>query len=339
MKYAGISVETVRSATWMRADNATIGAWCRLQVYCAEQETGGTIAGAARFTRRDWLFAAGISQKDVGKVVAAGLAEWRGDDLFCLGYDRNGQAKVEASRCNGAKGGRSIKPAGSSEANPRVSETRNPFPIPSSPSPSLPCPAGQSDARARVEPPAPAPEPPAGAEGYDAGRRVSRAYAEAWEAQYKPATYRGGRGDYEALARLWDAGGQAAFDALLAVVPRYLADREPRVVKARHPLSWLCERLSQYEAPLPPPAKDADDATAAAIRRESEATNRRLAALVAAPTDPDSQLFDRLLREGKTSAEAAEAVEAARAKRARGRGDGEPTGIGAVVARVIGGAA
>ncbi|MCZ6870523.1 MAG: hypothetical protein O7G84_13560 [Gammaproteobacteria bacterium] len=158
MRYAAVH------GTWLGSDpaaldatDAALGAWLRLQVLASEMELGeggedlgeGRIPSCAEWSDRAWLRAVGTDRAAVDTVVAAKLARWDGNDLLVGGYDRKGQAAIEAKREGGKKGGRprnnhsktSPKPkknhSGTKE-EPDEKVTKTSSKPPSFPSPSFP---------------------------------------------------------------------------------------------------------------------------------------------------------------------------------------------------------
>lgn len=145
MRFAALPVIVCRSPKWIVADDATFATWCRLQVYCAEQENDGRIAGARSWDDVCWSSAAPrVTAEKVARAVAAGLCEWASDTLVVLGFDASGQRFVQSKRDNGKLGGRprntvtprqsgTCEPIGYSDPKPEVSKTENPYPIRSDP--------------------------------------------------------------------------------------------------------------------------------------------------------------------------------------------------------------
>lgn len=68
-----------------------------LALYCAELENGGMIGGCGNWRRSRWLRLVGCSAIRQG-VDAAGLWHWQGDDLFVDCYDKEAEARAQATR-------------------------------------------------------------------------------------------------------------------------------------------------------------------------------------------------------------------------------------------------
>lgn len=68
-----------------------------LALYCAELENGGMIEGCGNWRRSQWHRLVGCSAIRQG-VDAAGLWHWQGDDLFVDYYDKEAEARAQATR-------------------------------------------------------------------------------------------------------------------------------------------------------------------------------------------------------------------------------------------------
>src|SRR5262245_39677242 len=79
---------------WWALPAAARGNWLSLMTYCAQNETGGVIAGAKRWEARRWLQAAGMDRDELAAVLEAGLALWHGDDLVVKFYDPAAEEKA-----------------------------------------------------------------------------------------------------------------------------------------------------------------------------------------------------------------------------------------------------
>jgi hypothetical protein len=105
MKYAA----TYRS--WLQglqADDCTLGAWLRLNVYAADTESGINVGSSTKWRRIGQAKLRGLKGLDdpqllrmtgtdgagLARVVGAGLARWRGNDLVLDGYDVYGQRRA-----------------------------------------------------------------------------------------------------------------------------------------------------------------------------------------------------------------------------------------------------
>ncbi len=86
------------------ADDSTLGAWVRLHAYCAPRLNGGRIVGAKGWTRDTAPRVCGVARRSFDAMVAAGIAQWDGNDLVLLGYDGAGERMWQAKSHGGAVG-------------------------------------------------------------------------------------------------------------------------------------------------------------------------------------------------------------------------------------------
>jgi hypothetical protein len=110
----------MRSPLFVGATNAQLGAWTRLYVAAAAVEQSGAIPACANYDDRRWLALAQVTRSEVEDAIVAGLAEWRDGDLVVIGYDQDGERKIQAARENGKKSpGRPRKPSAKPSGKPR----------------------------------------------------------------------------------------------------------------------------------------------------------------------------------------------------------------------------
>jgi len=128
MRYAAIVRDFLRNPPACFASSSAVGGWTRLLVYASELERGGVIPACVAYDDRAWLSLAQVTATDVAEAVAAGLCEWLGQDLQVLGYDMDGQRKVQAARENGRLGGAPPRRTGHEKSNgkPAPSGVSNP---------------------------------------------------------------------------------------------------------------------------------------------------------------------------------------------------------------------
>ncbi|HYF25374.1 MAG TPA: hypothetical protein VD931_06510, partial [Baekduia sp.] len=62
----------------------------KLLVYCAEHLTGGRIPACIGWNDTRWLMEVGIRRRDLGFVLATGMAVEEGTDVVVKGYDHKG---------------------------------------------------------------------------------------------------------------------------------------------------------------------------------------------------------------------------------------------------------
>jgi hypothetical protein len=92
--------------------DVVIGSWVRVSAYAADVEAGvldehvtrhrplgrARVVGCRLWSRRAWSSSCDTTRKAVDAVVAAGLAEWDGDDLLLDGYDVWGEVRTRKIR-------------------------------------------------------------------------------------------------------------------------------------------------------------------------------------------------------------------------------------------------
>ena len=97
----------VTSSDWLlRTSPEAKGWWAALLGHCTREENGGRIAGAARWSAEEWVFAMGKggSVEAVATLVSQELAKWKGDDLIVIGYAASMERDYQLSRAAGKKG-------------------------------------------------------------------------------------------------------------------------------------------------------------------------------------------------------------------------------------------
>lgn len=100
VEYVSFPVAFVRSADFLAAPEAVQARWFRLLAYCAEQENGGVLAGAAEWPSRLWANI-GVKRNVVESVVKAGLGEWVQGDFCLKNYPEDVEKKVKKRRIDG----------------------------------------------------------------------------------------------------------------------------------------------------------------------------------------------------------------------------------------------
>ena len=120
MNWINIKTSDLRAPQFIGSDPTSRGTWVAVLGYCYEQENGGLIAGCKTWKDRQWQQVCGVTREEIDG--AQSLMGWQDDDLRVWGYPsdledeikrkreagRKGgqartQAKIEASKANGAK--------------------------------------------------------------------------------------------------------------------------------------------------------------------------------------------------------------------------------------------
>jgi len=104
MQWLNLELALLRGPELSTATPAEIGVWLKLTAYCATNENGGLIIGAATWNDRHWLICCGVTGKEV--AGAANLLKTEGNDLRVAFYPVDKEAEVKQNRENGKRGGR-----------------------------------------------------------------------------------------------------------------------------------------------------------------------------------------------------------------------------------------
>jgi hypothetical protein len=99
------------------AENAALGAWVRLNAYCAPRLLGGRIKGAKEWADGLCMRVLGMPRFSLDEIVTAGVAEWSGSDLVIVGYDLAGERIWKKKRDGGKAGGKASAAAYSSRTS------------------------------------------------------------------------------------------------------------------------------------------------------------------------------------------------------------------------------
>lgn len=97
----------LKSPEFMALPANLLGFWLRLQALCSSQENGGRIVGATTWQNGEWKAAMGSGG---GVAVFKKLRDHRlvqvdGGDVLVHGYHLESEARYQANRMNGGKGG------------------------------------------------------------------------------------------------------------------------------------------------------------------------------------------------------------------------------------------
>jgi hypothetical protein len=123
MIWLNIFIPNMRAPEFINSEPAARSAWLSILAFCCEQENGGVIIGAESWTDRAWLQTCGVTAEEVRN--ASPLVSFESGDVTVWNYpeekekqvqskreagQRGGlaktQAKTQAAKANGAKGGR-----------------------------------------------------------------------------------------------------------------------------------------------------------------------------------------------------------------------------------------
>ena len=103
MNWLNLRTETLHAPEFIGSDPTARGTWIALMFYCAQQENGGVIVGAAAWSDRQWQQTCGVTRAEVD--AAAKLTRWAGDDLHVFAYPIDQEAAFAAMSSGGRAGG------------------------------------------------------------------------------------------------------------------------------------------------------------------------------------------------------------------------------------------
>jgi hypothetical protein len=101
----------LRSPEFMALQPSARGWWLQLQALCSSQENGGRLGGAGKWNNGAWRQAMGNGggKAALKTLVSLGLAELDGEDVIVKGYHLESEARYQAARLNGSKGGKATQ--------------------------------------------------------------------------------------------------------------------------------------------------------------------------------------------------------------------------------------
>lgn len=112
MIYLNLHLPSLRSPEFVGSEPLERATWVCLIAYCCEQENGGIIKGAAKWTDRQWQQTCGVLLSEV--QFSKTMITMEGDDVSVLFYPLEQEIftkkKREIARENGLKGGRQKNP-------------------------------------------------------------------------------------------------------------------------------------------------------------------------------------------------------------------------------------
>jgi hypothetical protein len=219
VKRAYLTTDAHRSMAYLALSLAARGLHAALQVYCAERETGGMLAGAATYTAQQWFAAGGkgANRRAIDELVRLGLARWEGADLKVAHYDADSEQLYRSKREAARKGGEAPRePRG---GKPQPLSGAEPSSAPSSAS-SIPAEESRAEASRAGQ-------------GEDPFALVL-AFESAWRAKVFGA-YETTDADYALVAELWPRHGPEDRAALPGRISTYLTSDQGDT------LSGFCE--------------------------------------------------------------------------------------------------
>ena len=108
MDWLNIHRSTLGDERFLGCDPVQRATWLCLMAYCADQENGGRIDGAASWADRKWQQVVRVTKVEAEDVCP--LWVWDGDSLIVWAYPIEKEEEVKRNRINGRTGGRPTKP-------------------------------------------------------------------------------------------------------------------------------------------------------------------------------------------------------------------------------------
>jgi hypothetical protein len=112
MNWINLQTLILRSEEYIGAEPLARATWLNVLGWCCEQENGGRIVGAYKWSDRRWQQTCGVTKDEVG--TSSPLLRYDGEDLIVWSYPVDKQAEVQAKRQAGREGG--LKSAASKAA-------------------------------------------------------------------------------------------------------------------------------------------------------------------------------------------------------------------------------
>ena len=100
-----VSTALLAAPEWLLTSPESRGHWICLLGYCARAENGGLVVDAASWSGIQWALVLGPTgnRASIDRIVAEGLAEWRGEDLLLGGYPERAERTYKAQRIAGQR--------------------------------------------------------------------------------------------------------------------------------------------------------------------------------------------------------------------------------------------
>lgn len=108
MDYISFATKTLMTPEFVGVSCEETAIWVRLVAYCASQENGGVIKGAANWSDMQFAYCAAVMRSQVMQCKT--LVTVEGDDVHVKHYPHSQEEKVILNRKNGKAGGRPKTP-------------------------------------------------------------------------------------------------------------------------------------------------------------------------------------------------------------------------------------
>jgi hypothetical protein len=103
MNWLNIETKTLHDPAYIGSEPRARATWLNVILWCASQENGGVILGAANWKDRQWQQTCGVTKREIEQ--AAPLLIIEGESVVVWNYPTSKQAEVEARREAGRQGG------------------------------------------------------------------------------------------------------------------------------------------------------------------------------------------------------------------------------------------
>lgn len=130
MNWLNLQTSVIRSPEYVGCDPVQRATWLNLMVYCAEQENGGVIPGAASWKDRRWQQTCGVTKDEVGDQCE--LWSFDGENLNLWGYPTEKEQEIQKMRESGARGGKK-RAENAAKSKEKQDSSSPPSNLPSSP--------------------------------------------------------------------------------------------------------------------------------------------------------------------------------------------------------------
>ena len=116
MHFFNLYIPNLRAQEYVSSEPTQRATWLNVSAFCCEQENGGRIVGAAKWTERQWM-ACGVTRREATHCEP--LITFDGDDAIVWAYPENSEKTAQNKRLNGRRGGLA-KAANASSNTPSV---------------------------------------------------------------------------------------------------------------------------------------------------------------------------------------------------------------------------
>lgn len=212
MDWLNIHRSTLSAEQFLGCEPVQRATWLCLMAYCADQENGGRIEGAAEWGDRKWQQVVRVTKGEVSESCP--LWSWDGGAVVVWAYPAEKEAEVRRNRENGGKGGRPPKPAENQVVTSRLTQnetqTEPTAPISAETEEERKGKERKEKGRGKVF------APPTIEEATAYAKEIGFAGIAQWFAHYETNGWKAGKNkmvDWKAAIRYWKSKDGAAFAA------------------------------------------------------------------------------------------------------------------------------